>query len=152
MQISPKGDKLIQASESLRLVGYFCPAGIPTWGWGHTGPEVRVGQAITMATAQADYASDKASKAEGPINRFVKVPLNQNQFDALGSFVFNVGAGNFQSSTLLRLLNAGDYDGAANQFSVWNKGRVNGALVVLPGLATRRGAEKALFTSPMVAA
>lgn len=151
MKISSKGDALIQAAEApggvAILVGYLCPAGVPTDGWGHTGPEVRVGRAITLQTAQTNYASDKAKKAENPINFLVKVPLNQNQFDALGSLVFNIGQGNFQTSTLLVKLNNADYEGAAAQFPAWNKGRVNGVLQVLPGLVTRRQAEKDLFLS-----
>lgn len=149
MTISPNGDALIKPFEAPGgvpvLVGYLCPAGIPTNGWGHTGPEVRVGVAISLAQAITNYRSDKALKAANPINRLVTVPLTQNQFDALGSLVFNIGAGNFQSSTLLRLLNQADYEGAADQFLVWNKGRVNGVLTVLNGLVTRRAAERALF-------
>lgn len=150
MQISAKGDALIKGSEKLELVGYFCPAGIPTNGWGHTGPEVKVGVAITISTAVANYASDKARKAEQPINQLVKVALSQNQFDALGSLVFNIGTGNFSASTLLRKLNAGDYAGAAEQFLAWNKGRVNGVLQVLPGLVTRRQSEHDLFLTAAV--
>jgi lysozyme len=145
MQISTKGDALIKGEEKLVLYGYLCPAGIPTNGWGHTGPDVVLGQPITLATACANYADDKARKAEQPINKLVRVKLTQNQFDALGSLVFNIGAGNFAASTLLRKLNASDYTGAAEQILVWNKGRVNGVLEVLPGLVKRRQAEHDLF-------
>ncbi|SAL03172.1 lysozyme [Caballeronia fortuita] len=137
----------IKATEELRLVGYLCPAGVPTDGWGHTGPEVRVGRQITLATAQANFDGDLYRKAEQPILNSVKVPLNQNQFDALVSLVFNIGAGNFASSTLLQKLNNRDYAGAAGQFLVWNKVRDphTKQLVVSNGLSARRAAEKATF-------
>ncbi len=75
------------------------------------------------------------------VNRLVTVPLTQNQFDALISFVFNLGIGNFRTSTLLKKLNAGDYTGAAKEFPPWV--RADGKQ--LPGLIKRRDAEKALF-------
>jgi lysozyme len=79
------------------------------------------------------------------INESVSVPLNQNQFDALASFVYNIGPNAFRSSTLLKLLNQGDYAGAAAQFGRWNMsgGRMN------PGLVARRRSEAAQFTSPV---
>jgi lysozyme len=82
---------------------------------------------------------------EGYVNRAVKVKLTQNQFDALVSLVYNIGPPNFNGSTLLRKLNAGDYAGAADQFLVWNKGRVGRKLVVISGLVNRRNAERQLF-------
>jgi lysozyme len=75
------------------------------------------------------------------VNQLATVPLTQNQFDALCDFVFNVGAGNFEESTLLRKLNDGDYGGAASEFDRW----VHSGQTVLPGLVRRRAAEKALF-------
>jgi lysozyme len=77
--------------------------------------------------------------------RRVQVPLNDAAFGALVSFAFNAGLGNLGQSTLLRKLNAGDRAGAAEQFLVWNKGRVRGVLTELPGLTRRRRAERALF-------
>jgi lysozyme len=98
---------------------------------------------ITQAQADAWLREDLA-KAAACVNANVKVPLTQNQFDALTDFCFNVGVGNFIASTLLRLLNAGNYAGAATQFDRWNlaAGRV------LPGLVKRRLAERQLFMKP----
>jgi lysozyme len=78
----------------------------------------------------------------------VTVPLTQNQFDALVDFAYNAGAANLRSSTLLRLLNSGDYAGASGQFIRWNKATSNGQLIVLPGLTRRRTAEAQLFNTP----
>lgn len=111
-----------------------------TVGWGHTGPEVVEGYTVTLAKAEEDLSSDLRT-AEGYVNKLVKVKLTQNQFDALVSFVYNVGGGNFQSSTLLAKLNAGDYAGAAEQFKRWNKAKGE----VLAGLVTRREEERVLF-------
>ncbi|GBF86659.1 lysozyme [Aphanothece sacrum] len=80
---------------------------------------------------EADEFAEIVSKA-------VTVALNQNQFDGLVCFCYNVGAGAFQESTLLKKLNAQDYTGAAEQFLVWNKGTINGRKVVLEGLTNRR--------------
>jgi len=81
--------------------------------------------------------------AAAAVNQHITVNLNQHQFDALVSFVFNVGAGAFQQSTLLQRLNAGRYDAVPGQLRLWNKGGGK----VLPGLVTRREAEARLFTS-----
>ncbi len=85
------------------------------------------------------------TEAQSAVRRLVKVPINQNQFDALTSFTFNVGSGNFQSSTLRRLLNEGDYTGASNEFWKWR--RSNGKIA--GGLVRRRADEKALFLTPI---
>lgn len=144
MKVSTRGIDLIKKAEGERLTAYVCPAGVLTIGVGHTGPDVKRGQTITAAQSDALLRKDLAH-FEVAVAKAVKVPLTQNQFDALVSLVFNIGAGNFASSTLLRKLNAGDYAGAAAQFGAWNKGRVGGKLTVLPGLTTRRKAEAALF-------
>jgi len=85
--------------------------------------------------------AEDVREAEDAINDLCKVSLTQNQFDALVSFVFNVGVGAFKSSTLLRKLNAGDYDGAAGQFPRWNKD--NGREIA--GLTKRRHLEQSVF-------
>lgn len=147
---SDQGIALIKQHEGLRLEAYLDPVGIWTIGYGHTTaagePKVTQFMKITEAGATAILRSDLA-KFERAVTSLVHVPLTQGQFDALVSFTFNVGPGNLSKSTLLRKLNRGDYQGAADQFSVWNKGRVRGQLVVLPGLAKRRAAERALFLS-----
>lgn len=146
MKIGANGLDLIKGFEGLRLKAYRDSAGIPTIGYGHT-KTARMGMKITGADAEELLRRDLAT-AEGAVNLRVEVPINQNQFDALVSFVFNLGGGAFRRSTLLRLLNAEDYAGAADQFPRWNKARVNGVLVALKGLTRRRAAERALFLEP----
>lgn len=139
MNISTIGLGLIQEFEGCKLDAYKCPAGIWTIGIGHT-KDVKEGDKITDSQA-LDLLREDVKWVENAINDHVKVKINQNQFDALSAFIFNVGAGAFSLSTLLKKLNAGDYEGAANEFPRWNK--ANGK--ELPGLTRRRAAEKALF-------
>jgi len=136
------GKDIIRQSEGLRLKAYLCPAGKLTIGYGHTGPDVKTGMTITEDEANALLSQDLIA-AETAITGAVSVPITDNQFSALVSFVFNLGAGNFYSSTLLKKLNANDIFGAADEFPRWNK--VNGQ--VLEGLTRRRQAEQALFLS-----
>lgn len=142
MEISQKGIDLIKQFEGCRLTVYRCPAGVLTIGYGHTGADVKEGQTITQEQAEKFLRSDLVVHCNN-VSGLVKVPLNQNQFDALVSFEYNIGYGNFKSSTLLRLLNQGDYKGAAEQFKRWRY--ANGK--VLSGLITRRQKEKDLFVS-----
>ena len=139
MHTSQKGLDLIKSFEGLRLSAYRCPADIPTIGYGTTAG-VKMGQTITKERAEELLCED-VKRFETQVLRLVKVPLTQGQFDALTSFVYNLGAGNLSNSTLLRLLNAGDYAGAAAQFERWNKAGGK----VLAGLVRRRAAERALF-------
>lgn len=136
----------IKEHEGLRLKAYLDSVGVWTIGYGDTGPDVVKGLAITKGQAE-ERLRRRLVEFEGYINRLVKVSLTQNQFDALVSLVYNIGPTNFASSTLLRKLNAGDYVGASDQFLVWNKGRVDGKLVVIAGLTNRRKAERQLFVS-----
>ncbi len=142
MKLSPAGLALLKSFESCRLTAYQDQGGVWTIGWGHTGPEVVEGLVWTQAQADAQLAVDVWSRAERIVTMLVPVP-QQNQFDALADLCYNIGAGNFCSSTLVRLWNAGDAAGAAEQFLVWDK--VNGAENA--GLARRRAAERALFLS-----
>ncbi len=139
MLISQEGIGLIKAFEGLKLNAYLCPAKVWTIGYGHT-KTARSGQRITEQQAEDLLRQDLRTFEDG-VNRQARVPLTQSQFDALVSLAFNIGTGALQRSTLLRMLNAGDYSGAANQFLRWNKagGRE------LAGLTRRRIAEKALF-------
>lgn len=135
---------LIREFEGLRLKAYPDPGtgGEPwTIGYGHTGG-VKKGDTCTIEQANAWLAEDMA-EAYAVIDKAVTVPLTRQQRDALCSFVFNVGGGAFQKSTLLRLLNDGDYNGASDQLLRWNKagGRV------IRGLTLRRRKERALFLS-----
>lgn len=145
MKTSPEGIARIKRHELLRLKAYLCPAGVPTIGWGST-KGVAMGMEITEAQADARLVQD-LSTAENAVEKNVKVPLSQNQFDALVSFVFNVGAKNFQGSTLLKQLNRGQYELAAGQLMRWCHARdpKSGKLVVLLGLVKRRREEMEAF-------
>jgi lysozyme len=137
----------LKRSEGLRLRAYPDPAtgGEPwTIGYGHTSmagpPQVKRGMVISREEAEAILRRDVEKFAQG-VEALIKVPVNENQFGALVSFAFNVGLGNLRKSTLLRMLNAGNYAGAAGQFPKWTKA----AGKAMPGLVTRRRGEQALF-------
>lgn len=139
MRTSDRGLSLIKSFEGLRLQAYQDAVGVWTIGYGAT-RGVKAGMAISKDQAERMLVND-VQRFEPDIDRLVKVPLSQNQWDALMSFVYNLGAANLESSTLLRLLNQGDYAGAADQFPRWN--RAGGK--VLQGLVKRRAAERAMF-------
>lgn len=103
-------------------------------------------QSITQAESDAFFERDTAG-ARNAVSSNVSVPINTNQRAALASLVFNIGAAAFAGSTLLKLLNAGDYVKAADQFLVWNKVTKNGVKVVSDGLTNRRARERMLFLS-----
>ena len=143
MEISDVGLKLIAAHEGFRAKAYVCPAGVITIGYGTTrigGKAVKLGEVCTKEQAEYWLRADVA-KFETAIEKLVKVPLTQGEFDALVSFVYNIGDGAFAKSTLLKKLNGGDKAGAASEFAKWNKG----GGVVLKGLVIRRVAERARF-------
>lgn len=135
-----KGLALTEQFEGCRLTAYQDQVGVWTIGYGHTGPEVCAGMTITAEEAEALLEKDIRSAAEC-VNNLVSVRLTQEEFDALVDFVFNLGAGAFQRSTLLRQLNAGNFAAAAAQFAIWD--RAGGEVVA--GLLRRRQAETALF-------
>ena len=142
MKTSEKGIDLIKSFETLQLAAYPDPGtgGEPwTIGWGHTGG-VKQGDTCTEEEAEEWIRSD-LEKFERCVDRYVEVEITQEQFDALVCFTFNVGCGSLQSSTLLKLINAGNFEAAAQQFGRWNK--ANGK--VLAGLTRRRDAERQLF-------
>jgi len=140
MNISQKGINLIKNFEGCRLTAYKCPANILTIGYGHTGSDVHTGQKITQEEAEKLLRQDLIVHCNN-VSRLVKVPLNQNQFDALVSFEYNVGYGAFMNSTLLKLLNQKKYKEASEQFGRW---KFAGGKI-LAGLVKRREAEKQLF-------
>jgi lysozyme len=143
MQVSANGIALTKSFESCRLTAYPDPGtGAEPWtcGWGSTGADIREGTVWTQAQADTRLHED-LDRAGQAVNGLVHVVLSQPQFDALCDFTYNAGAGNFRSSTLLRLLNAGDMAGAADQFDRW----VFAGGQIMPGLVRRRAAEKALF-------
>ena len=142
MKISEKGLALIKKHEGLRTEAYKCPAGIWTIGYGHTG-KVKATDKITEAEAEQLLAED-AETAGKTVSTLVKKPLNQNQFDALVSFVFNLGCRNFAGSTLLRRINRNPQDNAIREeFARWvySKGQR------LDGLVKRRLDECELYFS-----
>lgn len=142
MKLSNTGLSLIKSFEGVRLTAYKAVSSEQyyTIGYGHYGPDVTAGMKITQTQAD-EYFKKDVERFEKAVNDNVKVPLNQNQFDALVSFTYNCGAGALQRSTLLELLNQGKYEEAADQFDVWNKS----GNTVLAGLVKRRAKEKELF-------
>lgn len=142
MKISTNGIDLICSFEGLRLKAYDDGVGVWTIGYGTTvinGTKVKKGDICTVEQAKSYMAQD-LKQFESAVNQ-VKVPLNQNQYDALVSLAYNIGVSAFLNSTLLKKLNAKDYKGAAAQFDRWN--RAGGK--VMRGLTNRRASEKRLF-------
>lgn len=135
------GKSIVRKFEGCKLKAYLCPAGIPTIGYGHT-HNVKLGDTCTQQQAD-EWLEDDFFYATSDVKAVVKVPLTDNQLDALASFVFNLGVRKLIQSTLLKKLNAKDYTGAANEFDKW----VFAAGKKLNGLIARRAAEKALFLS-----
>lgn len=146
-KMSAEGREELRDSEGEKLEAYLDTNGTPTIGVGHT-RKVAMGQKITKAQSDAFLAED-LEWAEAAVSDYVHVPLNQNMVDALVSFVFNIGAEQFRSSTLLRLLNEGLYKDASEQFPNWDKETINGKLVANKGLHNRRLREKKLFLKPV---
>ena len=142
MNISQKGIDLIKNFEGCRLTAYRCPANILTIGYGHTGSDVREGMMISQEKAESLLKTDLIVHCNN-VEKLVKVPLTQSQFDALVSFEYNIGYGNFSNSTLLKLLNQKKYKECAEQFERW---KIAGGKV-LAGLVRRRQEEKKLFLS-----
>ncbi|ARG33970.1 MULTISPECIES: lysozyme [Acinetobacter] len=141
---SNAGLNLIKGFEGKRLNAYDDGVGVWTIGFGTikypNGVRVKKGDTCTEQQAET-YLKNDLTKFEVAINKLVKVPLTQNQFDALASFTYNLGETNLANSTLLKKLNKSDYQGAADQFLVWNKAGGK----VMKGLVRRREAERALF-------
>lgn len=139
---------LVKHFEGLALRAYLCPAGVPSIGYGHTGG-VSLDDSITAEEAEELLEHD-LTEAATHVDRLVRVPLNENQRGALASFVLNLGAIAFMSSTLRDLLNKGQYDVVPRELRRWTKARhpVTRKLVELPGLVRRREAEAALWLTP----
>lgn len=148
--ISENGLSLIKSFEGKYYEGYLCPAGVWTIGYGHTGETLGRPSPKGMRISDADIDNllkKDMTSFEKAVLRSVTVPLKQHQFDALVSLAFNIGAGNFATSTLLKKLNKKDYDGAAEQFLVWNKitNPQTKKKEVSNGLVRRRQAERHMF-------
>ncbi|WP_313390343.1 lysozyme [Acinetobacter sp.] len=144
MHVSPSGVDLICNFEGLRLKAYDDGVGVWTIGYGTTkypnGIRVKKGDTCTLDQAKA-YMQNDLKAFEQTVNSAVKVPVSQNQFDALVSLAYNIGSTAFKNSTLVRQLNEGNYKAAANQFNVW----VNAGGKRMQGLVNRRAAERTLF-------
>ena len=137
---------LIKKFEGLFLKSYLCPAGVPTIGYGSTmwndGKKVVIGQTITLEGAEILLMWELKNKA----NALHRLNLNQNKFDALMSFVYNIGISAFLNSTLYKKALANQNDETIrNEFMRWNKAKVNGKMIVLKGLSNRRIAESNLY-------
>ena len=139
MRTGRDGVELIRHFEGCRFDAYLCPAGVWTIGYGHTA-DVKEGDSIDQEAAEAFLIED-LEKFEQAVTRLVEVPLTQQQFDALVSWTFNLGAGNLAESTLLRKLNNYQYAEVPEQMMRW----VRAGGQVLEGLVKRRAAEAALF-------
>ena len=146
MSVSNKGVDLICEFEGKRLAAYDDGVGVWTIGFGTikypNGVRVKKGDTCTLDQAK-EYMRHDLIEFEHTVNSSVKVPLNQNQFDALVSLAYNIGSSAFKSSTLVKKLNTGDYQGAADQFNVW----INAGGKRMQGLVNRRDREKLLFLS-----
>ena len=142
IQLSLAGLAFVRGRESFRAEAYLDSGGVPTVGYGSTGPDIHLGMVVSEAWAAARLQRDMGA-AVLCINAHVRVALTQAEFDALCDFAYNIGQHAFADSTLLRLLNTGDYAGADEQFGLWDHadGRV------ISGLAARRKAEAAMFAA-----
>lgn len=152
MKISDEGLRLVKSFEGYHTrlkdgscAAYLCPARVPTIGWGCT-EGVKLGMVWTEAEAEAALRREIA-KFENAVNTSVTVEINQNEFDAMVSLAYNIGAAGFKRSSVLRRLNKGDRSGAARAFHMWNRGGGR----ILAGLVSRRAREAALFLKPVVA-
>lgn len=144
MKTSINGVAVMHYFEDCRLDAYPDPAtgGAPfTVGWGDTGPDVVPGLVITQDEADARFSKRLSREFEPGVIASVARTPNQSQFDAMVCLAYNIGLGNFRSSTLVKKFNAYDDAGAAGQFLLWNKA----AGKVMLGLRRRRAAERALF-------
>lgn len=144
--VSQKGLALIKQFEGLRLKAYRCPAGVVTIGYGWT-KGVRMGDVWTREKAEQMLVEGVKPYAATVAKALGKTPTSQGEFDALVSFTYNAGEGNFKKSSMLRYHLRGQKKLAADAFMRWTKARVRGKMVVLEGLVRRRKAERALYLS-----
>jgi lysozyme len=140
MKTSDLGIEFIKCFEQLRLTPYQDQAGLWTIGYGHRMLPDEDHDTITQNDADALFLGDLAG-TENAVNAAVEILLSQNEFDSLVSLCYNIGSGNFAKSTLVKLLNSGNTDLAAQQFLLWD----HAGGQVSPGLLARRTAEKAIF-------
>lgn len=141
VRLGEAGRALIQSYEKCVLSAYL-PTPDDKWtvGWGHTGADVYEGLEWTQEQADLAFTLD-VQWVENCVNKAVRIPLSQSEFDACASLCFNIGCSAFSGSTLVKLLNNGDYEGARAEFGRWNRQ----AGKVLAGLTDRREKEAQLF-------
>ena len=139
MKTSAEGLSLIKKFEGCELEAYQCSAGVWTIGYGHT-KGVEAGDEISKEQAE-EMLVEELHEYESYVNDFVTAPLSQNQYDAMVSWVYNLGPANLKASTMLKVLNAGEYEEVPAQMKRWNKAGGK----VLEGLIRRREAESLLF-------
>ena len=139
MQTSDEGKKLIKKFEGCKMRAYLDAVDVPTIAYGRT-KNVKLGDTCTQSQAE-EWLEEELVEYEGYVNEAVKVPLTQNQLDALVSWTYNLGPSNLNKSTLLKVLNNSDYDGVPEQIMRWNKAGGK----VLDGLVRRREAEAEMF-------
>ncbi len=135
MQISPQGLELLMAREGKRNEVYRDTQGVPTVGYGHTGPDVRMGEIWTNERIEEAFAQD-LQRFEEALNDNITAPIEQNQYDALVSWLYNVGTNWARSATLIQRVNEGNRGGAALEFDKWH---------IPPEIISRRNGEKAQF-------
>jgi lysozyme len=147
MRVASAGINLIKKYEGCRLRSYKCPAGIWTVGYGSTGPHVKPNMVISQTEAEELLVKDLVRFERGVFSACKPATPSQAEFDAMVSLAFNIGLANFKKSSVLRLFKQGEKAKAASAFSMWIKAKnpKTGELEVLPGLVTRRNAEKNLF-------
>ena len=144
MNTSNAGLALIKKFEGLRTRVYKCPAGVWTQGYGHTGPDVTPGaDDFNEREAEQLLHGDLIQFEHGVEDLLEGAPVSLEQFSAMVCLAFNIGLGNFRKSSVLKFHKAGNYSAAANAFLLWNKAGGK----ILPGLVTRRNAERALYVS-----
>ena len=151
MKTSQRGIAHILADEGERLTAYFDIAGVATISVGVTdgvtAQDVYDKRTITKEESQAMFAMALAPR-EAVVDRLCTMRPTQNQFDAMVSLTYNIGNKGFEKSSVLRLHNAGNFEGAAKAFLMWNKATVGGVLQVVNGLTKRREREAALYLTP----
>lgn len=147
MITSQNGINLIKKWEKFKPNAYLCPAGVPTLGYGSTmwtdGRKVRLGQTVTLQDAEKLMAYFLAN-----VIHFIPDNVNQNQFDALCSLIYNIGVSNFRKSTLLKMVKENpDNEDIRDEFMKWTLHRKNGQLIQSKGLKNRRTEEADLYFS-----
>lgn len=145
MRTSEAGIELIKKHESFQPSVYLCPSGKPTIGYGHI---IKPGESFNAPISESEACGILRRDLcffEIVVRSSVKVPVNQSRFSALVSFAFNIGEAAFMNSTLIRMVNSMDFEGASGEFGKWVYATADGRKVKMNGLVDRRQAERELF-------